>query len=61
VVGVRVRLEHADDPYAALLRLREVVLDPVRRVDDNGGAPVGASDQIGGAAEVVIDELPEDH
>ena len=61
VVGVRVRLEDAHDPDLAPRRLLEVLLDRVRRVDDDRLAGVLATDEIGGATEIVVDELPEQH
>ena len=47
--------------HAAALRLREVRLDGVRRVDEHGLACFLVTDQIGRAAEVVIHELPKEH
>ena len=61
VVGVRVRLEHARDPHVPLLGLRQVLLDRVRGIDDHGLTRGLVADQVGRAAEVVVDELPELH
>ena len=61
VIGVRVRLEDADEPHVASLRLGEVRLDPVRGVDEDGDARVLVPDQVRPAAEIVVDELPEEH
>ena len=61
VVGMRVRLEHPDEPDAAPLGLREQRLDRVGRVDDDGDAVVLVADEVGRAAEVVVHELREDH
>ena len=61
VVGVRVRLEHADDPDAVPLGLVEVLLDRVGRVDEERLARLLVSDEVGGAAEIVVDELAEEH
>ena len=61
VVGVRVRLDHADDPDAAPLGLGEQRLDRVRRVDDHGDAGVFVADEVARAAEIVVQELVEDH
>ena len=61
VVGVRVRLDHADDAHVAPLGLLEVLLDRERRVDDDGGSASRVADEIGGAPERVVDELREDH
>jgi hypothetical protein len=61
VVGVRVRLEHASDPHMELLSAFEVLLDRVRGIDDHGLTRGLVADQVGRAAEVVIDELRELH
>jgi hypothetical protein len=60
VVGVRVRLEHALDPHLLLRRRLDVLLDCERRVDNHRDACVTVSDQVRGAPEVVVDELPKD-
>ena len=46
VVGVRVRLDDARQPDAAPLRFFEVLLDPVRGVDDDRDAGVLVSDEV---------------
>ena len=61
MVGVRVRLEHPHDAYAQALRLLEIRLDRVRRVDDHRLAALLIADQIGRAAEILVDALMEDH
>ena len=61
VVGVRMRLEHARDPHVPLLGLLEVGLDRVRGIDDHGLTRGLVADQVGRAAEVVVDELSELH
>ncbi len=61
VVGVRVRLEHADEPDAAPLRLDEERFDRVGRVDGDGHARLLVADEVRGAAEVVVHELREEH
>ena len=61
VVGVRVRLEDARDAHVALLGLREVGLDRVRGIDDHGLTRGLVADQVGRAAEIVVDELPKLH
>ena len=61
VVGVRVGLEHADDSDALLVRRREVLLGRVSRIDDDGLVRLLVADEVRRAAEVVVDELPEDH
>ena len=60
VVGVRVRLEHALDADVLLRGRLEVLLDRECRVDDDRDGGVAVSDQVRGAPEVVVDELPED-
>ena len=61
VVGVRVRLDRADDADVALLGFGEVLLDRERRIDDDRVTGTGIADEVGGAAERVVDELREDH
>ena len=61
MVGVRMRLEDADEPDAAPLGLREQRLDRVRGVDDDGDSLVLVPDEVGRAAEIVVHELREDH
>src|SRR5437764_2953323 len=61
MVGVRVRLENANDAYAAAPRLIQIALDRVCRVDDDCLAGLLVADQVGRAAEVVVHELPKDH
>ena len=61
VVGVRVRLDHAHDADAASLGLGEVLLDREGRIHDDGGSRALVPDEVGGAAEIVVDELREDH
>ena len=61
MVGVRVRLEHTHDAHVALLGLREVPLDRVGGIDDHGLTRGLVADQVGRAAEIVVDELAEKH
>ena len=61
VVGVRVRLDRPDEADAAPPGLLEVLLDRVGRVDDHRDPGVLVADQVRGAAEIVVDELREDH
>ncbi len=61
VVGVRVRLDRADDADVALRGFVEVLLDREGRIDDDGVTGTGIADEVGGAAERVVDELREDH
>ena len=60
MVGVRVRLEDAHDPHAFRRRGLQVLLD-LRRPGRRGRpsrSPV--ADQVGGAAQILVDELPEE-
>ena len=61
VICVRVRLEHADEPDIATSGLREQRLDRIGRVDRDGDAIVLVAHEVGGAAEIVVHELREDH
>ncbi len=61
VVGVRVRLEHADEADAAPPGFFEVLLDRVRRVDDDRLPSALVADQVRSAPESVVNELREDH
>jgi hypothetical protein len=61
VVGVRVRLEHADEPRSQPLRLFQVGLDPVGGIDEDGRPGRLAPDEVRGAAEIVVQELLEEH
>ena len=58
---MRVGFEHTDDAKALFLRSLDVLLDRVRRVDDERLAARRIGDQVGGAAEIVVDELAEQH
>ena len=60
VVGVGVGLEHALDPHAGLAGSRDDRLDLQRRVDDDRDACVGVADQVAGAAEILVHELPKE-
>ena len=61
VVGVGVRLERAHDSHAFLSCCREVLLDRIGGIDDDRLVRLFVADEIRRAAEVVVDELPEDH
>jgi hypothetical protein len=58
---MRVRLDDAYEPHAAPLGLLQVLLDGVGRIDHRRHAGVLVADQVRGAAEVVVDELREEH
>ena len=47
--------------HAACARLIQILLDRVGRIDDDGDAGVLVTDEVRGAPEVVVDELPEQH
>ena len=61
VVGVRVGLEHRREPHAVVRGRGQVLLDRERRVDDDRLAGLLVADEVGGAAEVLVDELLEQH
>ena len=61
VIRMGMRLEDAHEARLLLRRLGEVLLDCVGRVDDDRRPRGLVSDQVGRAAEIVIDELPELH
>ena len=61
VIGVRVGLEDADEPNTVMLRRREHRLDVVGRIDDDRDTGVLVTDEVGGAAQVVVQELLEKH
>jgi len=61
VIGVGVRLEHADEPDAMPDALIQIRFDRVGRIDDDRDAGMLVADEIGRTAEVVGDELLEQH
>ena len=61
VVGVVVGLEHVLDPHAVQPGEVQVGLDVPLRVDHRGDARADVADQVGGAAEVLVDHLPKEH
>jgi hypothetical protein len=61
VVGVRVRLEHAHELDLVPLRSVEVLLDRIGGIDDDRRTCVLVADEVGGAPEILVDELPEQH
>ena len=61
MVGVGVRLQHPHDAQAGALRLLEIRLDRVSGVHDNRLAALLVTNQVGRAAEIVVDALEKDH
>ena len=61
VIGVGMRLEHADEPDAAASALIQIGLDRVGRIDDDGHTCMLVTDDVRPTAEVVVDELREEH
>ena len=61
VIRMGVRLEDAHQARLLLLRFGEVLLDRVGRVDDDRRPRGLVADQVGRAAEIVVDELAEEH
>jgi hypothetical protein len=61
VIGVSVRFEHTDEAYAAMLAGIQVSLDRVRGIDDDRDPGVLVTDDVGATAQVVVDELLEEH
>ena len=61
VVRVVVRLEDVLDPRAEIAGDAQVFVDVQPRIDHGGHSRVIVTDHVARAAEVVVDELPEDH
>ncbi len=61
VVGVCVRLDRPDDPHPAPLGLLQDRLDRERRVDDCRDRGVFVTHEITRTAQIVVQELVEDH
>jgi hypothetical protein len=61
MVGVRVRLEHADELDLVPLCSVEILLDGVGGIDDHRRARLLVADEVGGAPEILVDKLPEQH
>jgi len=61
VIGVVVRLEDVLDAHAHVARELEVLVDLEARVDDGRDPGLLVADEVGGAAEVVVGDLAEDH
>jgi hypothetical protein len=61
VVGVSVRLEHPHEAEIAALALGEHALDGQRRIDHDGLPRLLVADEVARTAEIVVDELTEEH
>ena len=61
VVGVVVGLQHVLDPHPVQAGEVEVGIDVPLRVDHRGDAGGGVADQVGGAAEILVNDLAEEH
>ena len=61
VVGVVVGLQHVLDPHPVQAGEVQVGVDVPLWVDHRGDAGGGVPDQVGGAAEVLVDDLAEEH
>ena len=60
MVSVGVGLEHPVDPNTVCLGRLQVLLDVKGGVDDDGDSRFGVTDQVRGAPEVVVHELPKE-
>ena len=60
VVGVGVRLEHALDPHPSSAAASRYCSIAKGRVDDHRDTSLAVADQVRGAPEVVVHELPEE-
>jgi copper transport protein len=61
MVCVGMRLEDTHDPNCLVVGGFQVLLDRVGGIDDERLARRGVADQVGGAAEIVVDELAKQH
>ena len=61
MIGMRMRLEHADEPDAPAFALIQIAFDRVGRIDDDSHTRVLVTDDVRPTAEVVVDELREEH
>ena len=60
VVGMGVRLQRPLDAHAGCPGSLQVLLDPKRRVNDDRESRFGVADQVRGAPEIVVHELPKE-
>jgi hypothetical protein len=61
MIGVGVRLEDSDQPRVVALSLGEHRLHVIRRIDDDGDPGLLVTHEIRGAAQIVVQELLEQH
>ena len=57
----KMKAEDTHDPNALVVGGLQVLLDRVGGIDDERLARRGVADQVGGAAEIVVDELAKQH
>src|SRR5215204_1909975 len=61
MIGMVVGLENVVNRDAEVASLLQIVVDLEARIDDGHNPRFIVTDHVGGAAEVVVDELTEDH
>ena len=61
VICMGVRLQNSCYPDALVLGGFQVLLDCIGGIDHRRLARPGIADQVGGTAEIVVDELAKDH
>jgi hypothetical protein len=61
MVGVRVRLENRDELDVPALAFIQILLDRIRRIDEDGGSGTFIADKVRGTPQVVVNELLEEH
>jgi hypothetical protein len=61
VVGVVVGLQHVFDPHPVQAGQAKVGIDVPLRVDHGGDARSGVANEVGGAAQILVDYLAKKH
>jgi hypothetical protein len=61
VIGVQMGVDHHADRVAALFGKVQVRLNVEGRIDDDGFTGLARGDEVGGTAEIVVQELLEVH
>jgi hypothetical protein len=61
VIRVCVRLEDGYELDAPARALFQILLDRVRRIDEDGGSSLDVADEVGSTPQVVVNELLEEH